>query len=434
MLLENINEVIKASPAIQIQGKMTHLQRRAWNILLANAYNELPDKEIHSVGVADLAAKLGYESNDLDYLKETLRALRNFEVQWNILRKDKKQEWGVAGLLASADIKDGICTYAFAPHLRPKLHNPRIYTKLNLRLQNEFKGQYALILWEICFDYFDTDRGQGETPFIPLETFKELMGLDETDYPVFKVLSRDVIKSALNEINALTNYHVEVKQKRIGRKVAELKFSITSVKQLPIQESLFPDIEDLPPVALELVQAQVDRNVALDIADREWESIRPEKLPTPGTYPDFLAYVAEKIEMSLSAPNVENRAGYVIEAIRENYQDDRVRKARQVRAEKMREQALSDLKEAFIVKRNNIVRQAIQADPLLIEKAGECVETYHPRKRLQEYETATEAYQESSMVKVAIEEVIADEFCQDRLAPVNAAYEDEKARILADMD
>ena len=429
MLLENINEVIKASPAIQIQGKMTHLQRRAWNILLANAYNELPDKEIHSVGVADLAAKLGYESNDLDYLKETLRALRNFEVQWNILRKDKKQEWGVAGLLASADIKDGICTYAFAPHLRPKLHNPRIYTKLNLRLQNEFKGQYALILWEICFDYFDTDRGQGETPFIPLETFKELMGLDETDYPVFKVLSRDVIKSALNEINALTNYHVEVKQKRIGRKVAELKFSITSVKQLPIQESLFPDIEDLPPVALE-----VDRNVALDIADREWESIRPEKLPTPGTYPDFLAYVAEKIEMSLSAPNVENRAGYVIEAVRENYQDDRVRKARQVRAEKMREQALSDLKEAFIVKRNNIVRQAIQADPLLIEKAGECVETYHPRKRLQEYETATEAYQESSMVKVAIEEVIADEFCQDRLAPVNAAYEDEKARILADMD
>ena len=431
MLLENINEVIKASPAIQIQGKMTHLQRRAWNILLANAYNELPHKEIHSVGVADLAAKLGYDSNDLDYLKETWRALRNFEVEWNILRKDKKQEWGVAGLLASADIKDGICTYAFAPHLRPKLHNPRIYTKLNLRLQNEFKGQYALILWEICFDYFDTDRCQGETPFIPLETFKELIGLDETDYPVFKVLSRDVIKSALNEINALTNYHVEVEHKRIGRKVAELKFRIQRVRHLPVQESVFPDIETLSPVALELVQAQVDRSVARDIADREWESIRPEKLPTPGTYPDFLAYVAEKIEMSLSAPNVENRAGYIIEAVRENYQDEQVRKARQVRAEKLKEQALSDLTEAFYIKRNNIVRQAIQADPLLIEKAAERVEMYHPRKRLEEYDTATQAYQESSMVKVAIEEVIAAEFCQALLAPVYEAYEDEKARILS---
>ena len=88
--------------------------------------------------------------------------------------------------------------------------------------------------------------------------------------------------------------------------------------------------------------------------------------------------------------------------------------------------------EAFYVKRNNIVRQAIQADPLLIEKARERVKTYHPRKRLEEYDTATEAYQESPMVKVAIEEVIADEFCQDHLAPVVEAYEDEKTRILAD--
>ena len=98
----------------------------------------------------------------------------------------------------------------------------------------------------------------------------------------------------------------------------------------------------------------------------------------------------------------------------------------------MREQALEDLTASFYLKRNNIVRQAIQADPLLIEKAAERVEMHHPRKRLQEYETATEAHQASPMVKVAIEEVIADEFCKDRLAPIVAAYEDEKARILGD--
>ena len=434
MLLANINQVIKASPAIQIQSKMTHLQRRAWNILLANAYNELPDKEIHSVSVTDLAAKLGYDSNDLDYLKDTLKSLRNCEVEWNILRKDKKQEWGVAGLLAEARIVDGICYYEYSPSMRQRLHNPRIYSKLNLHLQNEFKSRYALILWEVCFDYFDTDRGHGETPFIPLQTLRELLGIEKDEYPLFSELNRTVIKPALSEINDLTAYCVEVEHKRIGRKVAELKFCITRVKQLPVQESVFPDIETLSPVALELVQSQVDRSVARDIADREWESITPEKLPPPGTYPDFLAYVAEKIEMSLSAPNVANRAGYIIEAVRENYQDERVRKARQVRAEKLKEQVLEDLTAAFYVKRNNIVRQAIQADPMLIEKAAERVETYHPRKRLEEYETATEAYQESSMVKVAIEEVIADEFCKERLAPVNAAYEDEKAKIFADAD
>ena len=432
MLLANVNEVIKASPAIQIQGKMTHLQRRAWNVLLANAYNELPDQDIHSVGVAELASKLGYESNDLDYLKETLEALGACQVKWNLLNKDKKEKWGFANLLASADIENGICTYSFAAHLRPKLHNPRIYTKLNLRLQNQFKGQYALILWEICFDYFDTDRGTGETPFIPLETFRELMGIEVDEYRTFKALNQRVLKSALKEINALTDYHVEVEQKRSGRKVAELKFRITRVKQLPVQESLFPDIENLPPVAIELVQAHVDRKAARQIAKKNWEFVTPEKLPPPDAYPDFLAYVAEKIEMSFSAADVKNRGGYVMKAIRENYQDERVRTERQERAQRAKQKQLEDLEETFTVKRNNTVRQAIQADPMLIEKAAERVTLIHPRRRLEEYDTATEAYQESGMVKVAIEEVIADEFCQDLLAPIIITYEDEKARILED--
>jgi hypothetical protein len=433
MLLENINQVIKASPAIQIQGKMTHLQRRAWNVLLANAYNELPDKEIHSVSVAELAAKLGFDSKNEDYLKEALRALRNFEVQWNILGKDNKQEWGVAGLLAGARIVGGICYYEYSPSMRQRLHNPCIYTKLNLRLQNEFKGQYALILWEICFDYFDTDRGHGETPFIPLEILRELLGIESNEYPLFPELNRTVLKPALKEINALTAYHVEIEQKRVARKVAELKFRIQRVRQLPVQESLFPDIENLPPVAIELVQTEIDRKVALQIAKKAWEFVTPEKLPPPDAYPDFTAYVAEKIEMSFSAPDVNNRAGYIIEAIRENYQDERVRKERQVRAESAKEKALEDLEEALRVKRNNILRQAIQADPALIEKAAERVNLIHPRRRLEEYDTATQAYQESSMVKVAIDEVIADHFCQDLLAPVKAAYEEEKARILGEI-
>ena len=328
MNLAEINEVIKASPAIQIQGKITHLQRRAWNVLLANAYNELPHKDIHSVSVAELAAKLGFDSKNEKYLKEALRALRNCEVQWNILGKDKKQEWGVAGLLSEARIKNGICYYEYSHTIRQKLHNPRIYTKLNLRLQSRFKSQYALILWEVCFDYFDTDRDQGETPFILLETFRELMGVGTDEYSSFPFLNRDVIKPAIKEINDLTDYHVEVEQKRIGRRIGELKFRITRVKQLPVQESVFPDIENLPAVALELVQAEIDRKMALQIAAAEWDFVNPEKLPVPGSYADFLSYISEKIEMSVDVVGVKNRAGYIVEAIRENYQDAEIQKQR----------------------------------------------------------------------------------------------------------
>ena len=89
-------EFIKASPAIQIQSKMMLLQHRTWNVLLANAYDELPHTDIHSVSMVELAAKLDFNSGNLAYLKETLEALVDCTVKWNILEKDKEVEWGVA--------------------------------------------------------------------------------------------------------------------------------------------------------------------------------------------------------------------------------------------------------------------------------------------------------------------------------------------------
>ena len=430
MLLADIKEVIKASPAIQIQGKITHLQRRAWNVLLANAYNELPDKEIHHVSVAELAAKLGFNSNNEDYLKDALRELRACEVEWNILGKNNKEEWGVAGLLADARIVDGICRYSFSPQLRLKLYNPRMYSRLNLRLQNQFKSQYALILWEVCFDYFDVHWGQGETPFIPIETFRELLGVESNEYSEFKDLNKKVKKAAIKEINDLTDYLVEVEQKRIGRKVAELKFRIIKVKKLPVQESVFPDVEDLLPVAVELVSASVDRKEAIKIADAEWHYVNPEKLPDPGTYPDFIEYISEKIEMSLDAARVNNRAGYIIEAIRENYQNKRIQKAREKRAETARKNELENLETEFIAKRAHIVRQAVRAEPGLIDQAAACVENPFVLKRFNEYSSAMEAYENRPMIKAEIDAIIAVEYCQEQLAPVIAAFEAEKTKIL----
>ena len=430
MLLADIKEVIKASPAIQIQGKITHLQRRAWNVLLANAYNELPDKEIHRVSVAELAAKLGFNSNNEDYLKDALRELRACEVEWNILGKNNREEWGVAGLLADARIVDGICRYSFSPQLRLKLYNPLMYTRLNLRLQNEFRSQYALILWEVCFDYFDVHWGQGETPFIPIETFRELLGVESNEYPEFKDLNKKVIKAAIKEINDLTDYLVEVEQKRIGRKVAELKFRIIKVKKFPVQESVFPDVEDLLPVAVELVSAGVDRKEAIKIADAEWDYVNPEKLPDPGTYPDFIEYISEKIEMSLDAARVNNRAGYIIDAIRENYQNERIQKEREKRAETAIENELENLETEFNAKRDNIVRQAVRSKPELIEQAVANIENPFVLKRFNEYSSAMEAYENRPMVKVEIDAIIAAEYCQEQLAPVITAFESEKAKIL----
>ncbi len=428
------DEFIKASPAIQIQGNITHLQRRAWNVLLANAYDELPNKEMHRVSVVELAEKLGFNSRNQEHLKDMLKALTECIVEWNTLGKDRKQVWGVASLLASAEIEKGICTYAFAPHLRLKLYNPRVYAKLNLRLQNRFSDRHALILWELCFDYFDAARDAGETPFIPLEKFRELMGVVDAVYPAFKTLNQCVIKPAVKEINELTNFFVEVEQKRDGRRIGFLKFRISRLKALPAaeptQESLFPDIEDLPALANILVQAGVARREAQKIADQEWEAVDADV--SMADYRDFEAYVQEKIGLAKQATGVKNLGGFIIQAIRENYQDPALQAQLAERKQKEQRAMLDALESEMLEKRKALLRQAVRTDPGLLEQASARISARIIRNRLENYTSVAEAYRDGGMVTAELNAILAEEFCADLLAPVFEAYAAEKARILGE--
>ena len=425
MHLAEIDEVIKASPAIQIQSKITHLQRRAWNVLLANAYNELPNRDVHRVSVTELAKKLGFNSHNEDHLKETLEALVDCTVKWNILGKDKKVEWGVASLLAEARIKDGICTYAYSPYLRTRLYNPRIYTKLNLRLQNQFSSRYALILWEVCFDYFDLSRNEGETRFIPIETFRELMGLEKGEYSLFKVLNRDVIKPAIKEINALTNFFVEVEPKRIGRRIGELKFRISRFKELPVLEPtqipFFDEIEYLPTVAIKLVQAGVSRKEALRIANQEWDVVDATARPEDKT--DFAVYVEEKIGLAQHATSVKNAGGFIVKAIQENYQNPEFQK--QLQAEKAEEKKamLASLKDEMLEKQNTLIRQAVRANPELLQQAATMITSGFVRERLIEYDSIKDAYDAGGVVAGDINNILSKDLCADLIAPVIAMYQ-----------
>ena len=172
--------VIKHSAAIHIQNNLTLLQRKAWNVLLFHAYNDLPSKDIYKITVQRLKQLLDYNSKDDEYLKVIIRAMRQCGLEWNVLDKDGANEWGTSTLLASAIIKNGICEYAYSPHLRERLYNPSMYARISLSLQNQFESKHAQALWELCIDYLGSRREYGETPFISVEQFSKLMGTEET--------------------------------------------------------------------------------------------------------------------------------------------------------------------------------------------------------------------------------------------------------------
>ena len=439
MSLATKTEVIKASPAIQIQGKTTSLQRRAWSVLLANAYDELPTHDIHSVRIVELAEKLDFNSGNKDYLKETLEALVDCKVKWNILEKDKTNTWGVASLLASTEMTDGVCTYAFAPHLRPKLHNPRIYAKINLRLQNEFKSKYALILWELCVDYFDEARGEGETPWITLEEFKELMGFDESEYLQFKILNRDVIKPAIKEVNGITDFFIEVEQRKRGRKVAELKFRVRKIKkiskpqQTQKQGTLFPEHDDLEGVGHTLYAVGVTRAEALRIFNQEWGYVKGER-PTDM---DFAEYIDEKIHLMKNRSGLNNETGFLLKAIRDNYPNPSYRQEKRERARKDMKQQKAAIEKEWSAKRSQRVREIANDNPNLLDEiegiikkvTNERIQKHSiARDRLQRYPSINEAYERDMVVQTSVNGIIKETF-PDRFTDIDAEYEERIANF-----
>ena len=181
----NKEEVIKHSAAIQIKNEITLLQRKAWNVLLANAFYDLPTKETYQININELCKVLEFDIKSPKYLKESLKALVECGLEWNVLNKDGKNKWGITSLLAQAEIEDNICTYAYSPILRERLYNPNMYARISLAIQNKFSSKHTLALYELCKDYFDIKRNHGETPWIDIPTFRKLMGLKDDEYIQF---------------------------------------------------------------------------------------------------------------------------------------------------------------------------------------------------------------------------------------------------------
>jgi Initiator Replication protein len=234
-------EVIKHSSAIQISNPINLLQRRAWNVLLAHAYDDLQKKDEHQIDVRDLNKYLDFSNKNNHYLKETLKALAKCFVEWNLLNKDKEIFWGITALLASVRIEKGKLFYSYSSFLKEQLFNPKMYAKISLSIQNKFKSKYSLVLYELCLDYFRVPENSGETPFILLDAFKRLMCVDEAMYKTFAQLRKRLIKEPINEINKITDLNVSVAYKRDSRKITEIKFFIKAKKQtlllpLPINE------------------------------------------------------------------------------------------------------------------------------------------------------------------------------------------------------
>lgn len=292
-------DVKKNVAAIHVSGKLTLLQRKLSNVLLLNAYDTLVHRSTHAIDARTLCTMIGYNSNDMETLKQSLRGLVETSAEWDMLDENGEQEWGVSSLLSYAKLKGGVCEYAYSPALAQKLHDPKVFALINLNIQRRFTSGHALALYENCYRFVRT----GSTGWWPLELFRRLMGVnDSAYYETFKHLNAKVIKPAVAEVNKTSNIILTPETRKMGRTVTEIRFKIAKNPQLSILD--LDDGEGLrnEPVYLRLVAQGVSDRLA-----RQW-------VKEHGA-----AHVAEKLAYVAGRADVQNPVRYLTAALRDDY-------------------------------------------------------------------------------------------------------------------
>lgn len=292
--------VKKNVAAIHISGKLTLLQRKLSNVLLLNAYDTLTSAATHTIDARTLAMMVGYNSNDFDTLRSSLRALAETVAEWDMLDEEGRQEWGVSSLLSFAKLKNGICEYAYSPALAQKLFDPKIYALINVHIQRNFSSGHGLALYENCYRFVRT----GSTGWWSLDVFRKLMGVDNSDYYAsFKHLNAKIIKPAVAEVNKSSDIVIEPEFHKKGRAVTDLRFVIRENPQMAMFQIDDSDgVRNLPVYKTLRGQGVADRLA------RQWIAEHGEE------------YVQEKLDyMTKRQRDVKSAVGYLSAALRDDY-------------------------------------------------------------------------------------------------------------------
>ncbi|MGF6265335.1 hypothetical protein OKW49_006328 [Paraburkholderia youngii] len=221
----------KAVQAIHIapkSGKIGLQQRKMFSSLIKNAIKQEsvePGRSSFTITIGALSQDSGLNSNNTQYVKDTVNSLISTVVNWDYLASDSSTVWRASGLLAGAELKQAVLRYSFSEQIRGELLNPEVFALIDMRIAREFRRSHSLALWENTVRY----EGVGLTAKIPLSKFRDLiLGQDKSaqTYQEYKLFKSKVLLPCIREVNELSDHTLELVEHKVGRKVEAVQFKV----------------------------------------------------------------------------------------------------------------------------------------------------------------------------------------------------------------
>jgi hypothetical protein len=225
------NILNKPNQTIMITNKeITALQRKAYNVLLNRAAQQLKDNSsatTFSIGISEIKTRAGIKDSANVRLKEELKTLKRIEI--DIVKENS--DWTNFNLLGEIRKNGDKLEFELPRSIRESILQNDYYTTIDLLILKTLTGKYAVILYEIAIRYHKV-----QIPPFSLAEFRDLTGTTDIYTKNFYDFEKRVIKPAIEEINTKTELTLDYNVSYEAKKPAFIKFIIVSNKKEKLPE------------------------------------------------------------------------------------------------------------------------------------------------------------------------------------------------------
>lgn len=213
----------KASGLIQMTNNLTMEQRKIYNYLLfivKEALRTQPNQRRFEAEISNIKKYTGAQNNS--HIKESIEKMQEVEVKFNVLGKDKKNEWDTFGLIVDVDntSEEGFVSFSIPEQLIEAINYPDMYGLIDLKVIKDLKSKHSVAIYEFVSDYLKIGKKR-----VYLDDFKVMMGIDpQTGYKRFSDLKTRVLDPSVKVINEKTSIRLVVEPTYRGRKAVSLEF------------------------------------------------------------------------------------------------------------------------------------------------------------------------------------------------------------------
>ena len=214
-------EMIKPGEIIGTPGMegWSLADRSTWNLLLMNAWSDRLDDPNADFTIP--LRELRGLHNGNDRVRESLEKLQTTLVSARM--PDGKRR--TVQMLGGTDIDDddridGVLKYDFHRKLVPLLRRSEIYARMEAKILSAFTSKYSLALYEAISARVNLHKTTEE---ISLTTLRQWLGVERKKLNQWADFNRFAVQPALEEVNGLSPYAVEMEPIKRGRKVDRVR-------------------------------------------------------------------------------------------------------------------------------------------------------------------------------------------------------------------